>query len=160
MPRPYADIAQALALCDALTHKALWDKADLLAEALDGGAKAKEIAPEAGCSASYVRQLAAIARAFPESHRHPTLTVSFYLAAVKASNPCEWVDRAHDNNWSLAELKEALGDTPEPQDDAVAKRAARSAERFVKAAGKRWGAASAEVHMTVGDEEVERKWPE
>ena len=59
-------------------------------------------------SASYIRGLAAMARAFPEDQRDPALSLSHHRIAAVTETPPAWLDKAADREWSVRELQRGI----------------------------------------------------
>ncbi|HUW65300.1 MAG TPA: hypothetical protein VMW83_11540 [Spirochaetia bacterium] len=73
-----------------------------------GRGAATKLARESGVSARYIRGLAATARAFPETLRHPALTMTHHRIAAQTESPKVWLKRATEKKWSVRELREAI----------------------------------------------------
>jgi hypothetical protein len=59
-------------------------------------------------SASYIRSLAATAKAFPEAVRNPSLTMGHHRIAAQTESPKVWLKRAADRHWSVREMEDAV----------------------------------------------------
>lgn len=68
------------------------------------------------CTKRYIQQLAKVARTFGDEIRdqYPEMPWSLFRVAASTENPLEWLERAAENEWSEAELRQAIrGQKPE-----------------------------------------------
>ncbi|MCL8207230.1 MAG: hypothetical protein K6V97_04030 [Actinomycetia bacterium] len=114
MARPLDEWQQLVA--EALSHERTmqWTLAALAYEGAipppEGlGLTPKEMAGPLQCSASRVRRLIQVWRAFPDpAQRPPTLYFEHFVVAVATADPQGWVDTAADREWSVAQLRDAI----------------------------------------------------
>lgn len=98
-----------------------WTLAALAVEGRALGASAGQVGSALGISASRVRRLCQVWRAFPaEADRPPTLSLEHFVLAVATDDPTTWVARAADAGWSVRQLRDAI--TVEDAADACLRR--------------------------------------
>lgn len=89
---------------------------------------ATRLASDVGRSASYIRQLIATAKAFPDpAQRAADLSFSHHRIAAMTRDPEGWIDQAAAHQWSVEELRQAIRDARDPV--ALAEQARRAQER-------------------------------
>lgn len=113
-----------------------WKKAEHAARMLQkyGRGTASKLASEVGVSASYIRGLAAMAKAFPEDQRDMGLSLSHHMAAAQTETPQTWLDRAVAQELSVRELRRAIREQRDLVDEEGRYRA--SVERVEQAVRK------------------------
>jgi len=129
------DLAVFIAF-DEQEEAALWDKA-AWARAMTaryGRETARMLARDTGHSAYYVRCLIATAHAFPDpADRAADLSFSHHRVAAFTDDPAAWIDRAAAEQWSVADLREAIRAARDPvAADAAAEQARARLERAVE----------------------------
>lgn len=136
-----ADLARFIDLMER-EQETLWDQAEtaMAMTAAYGRKTATMLASDVGVSASYVRQLVATAKAFPDpASRAQDLSFSHHRICAMTDDPAGWLERAVENGWSHRELRLAIRDARDRI--AEAEEARRARERIVQAVRKyneRW----------------------
>lgn len=94
-----------------------------------GRKTAKMLAVDTGLSASYVRQIVATAKAFPEPEsRAQDLSFTHHRMAAMTEDPERWLTAATEKELSIAELRREINDTKDRV--ALDEQARRAAERL------------------------------
>lgn len=130
------DLAMFLRLTE-YGERASWLRAEhaLRMTERHGRRTASMLAADTGYSASYIRQLVATARAFPnEEDRAADLSFTHHRYAAMTENPAEWIDKAVQNGWTQRELQNAIADAKDPLSEA--ERARRAEEQLEQKARK------------------------
>lgn len=100
-----------------------------------GRGTARMLAADTGRSASYIRQLVATAKAFPEPEsRVADLSFSHHRLAAMTEEPERWIELAAERQLSVADMKEAIRVAKERL--SAAEEAQTAAERLENAARK------------------------
>lgn len=108
--RTWEELSQAFVNVRIGESQLFWGRADMCLEARrEHGAKFGTIGEAAGISRSYAGQLVYLARNVPDEHRHVQLTAGHWALLARCEAPTDWCCRAVDNEWSIADLREALG---------------------------------------------------
>jgi len=134
-PNYEADLAVFVQLLEG-ERENLWAQADwaMHMTASYGRKTAKLLATDTGVSASYVRQIVATAKAFPEESRALDLSFSHHKIAALTEDPEAWLQRALKDSLSVQELRQAVTDSKDHLTEA--EEAQRAAERLIQAAKK------------------------
>ena len=130
-----ADLAVFIQLLEGERDN-LWAQADwaMHMTATYGRKTAKLLATDTGVSASYVRQIVATAKAFPEESRALDLSFSHHKIAALTEDPEAWLQRALKGSLSVQELRQAVTDSKDRLTEA--EEAQRAAERLIQATKK------------------------
>ena len=137
----------------AITDRSLWLRADIALEARNlHHITANQWAAQVGCSASWVRQMWRAAEAFPEESRIPDLSFTLHAIAAHTDSPQAWAERAHDEQWSAADLRRALKGEPTLSNEDQRREGERILQRL-----RKWGeGVPASVRQAVA--EKVREW--
>lgn len=86
-----------------------WTLAALAVEGAALGQTPKQMAGPFGRSASRVRRLLQVWRAFPAAEDRPEgLAFDHYVEAVTTEAPADWIAVAADEHWSVRQLRDAI----------------------------------------------------
>ena len=107
----YDELIQYLVELRCQEDEKAWEFAAACAVALDRyKAKATDIAAQVNCSARHVRNMAKTFLAFPvDEERNKELTISHHLVCAGTETPRAWLERAEQEQLSVRQLKEAIG---------------------------------------------------
>ena len=152
-PLPLESLISRYLDAGALTERSLWLQAEIASEARRlHHVTAAQWASQVGCSASWVRQMWRAVEAFPESSRLPDTSFTLHAVAAHGDDPQRWVERAHDEQMSAADLRRAMRGTP----TLGAEEQRREGERILQRLRK-WGeGVPADVRRAVA--EKVREW--
>lgn len=101
-----------------LGRRGHWLLGDLCNEAISkhGRGMIGTLASLGRCTKRYIQQLARVSKTFGEEIReqYPEMPWSLFRVVAGTENPLEWLERAAENEWSEAELRQAIrGQKPE-----------------------------------------------
>lgn len=137
MPAPSyeSDLAVFMQLLEG-ERENLWAQADwaLHMTATYGRKTAKTLAADSGLSASYVRQLVATAKVFPDDSRAQDLRFTHHRMAAMTTEPEMWLQHAMAEAMSVKELRQAI--TASRDRISEAEQARRAAERLASVFGQ------------------------
>ena len=136
----------------ALGERSLWLRADIAVEARNlHRVTASEWAAQVGCSASWVRQMWRAVDAFSEESRIAALPFTLHAIAAHADSPQTWAERAHDEQWSAADLRRALKGSQTLTDEEHLQAGERILQRL-----RKWGeGVPASVRQAVAEKVLE-----
>ncbi len=108
-PQPLEAMISRYLEVAALGERTAWLRADIALEARTAyGLTASQWAAQVGCSATWVRQMWRAAEAFPEPARIEGASFTLHALAAHSAEAQEWIERAHDEQWSAADLRRAM----------------------------------------------------
>ena len=112
-PQPLEALISRYLDAASLGERSIWLQADIASEAREVyHVTAAQWGSQTGCSAAWVRQLWRAAKAFGDSDRIPDMAFTLHAMAAATDDPRGWAQRAHDEQWSTADMRRALKGDP------------------------------------------------
>lgn len=122
-----------------------------------GRKTASMLSKEVGVSKAYIRQMVAVAKAFPEPEdRAADLSFTHHKLAALTDDPEKWINLAVANGWSKRELAEAIkGGHDKISDEEACRQAEERLEQSVRKFNERYGVLSGKKAVLVWEESAQ-----